>query len=272
MSCSLEAVPLTQQHERFKDETFDDSQDDSSTTEHVNFKMTALPKFIHKAFEYSELGGNDDPDSPTQSLIIQRQWQDHRRSLWRWRCATVLLTAALVIIGFKNFASSVLDNVRIAPKDVTSDVVHDVHMNCGNTTKSALSRGCTFHPLSNRWLPGRCNPDHAEAAIISALNLDGLKTPFRFWLDPAGQDEITDWSGLDMGTMVWTTESHHIAHCLSILLQGAGALVYGEMADETARSWAHVHSCAETILTAASALEGWSQINSFFPIQGAACW
>lgn len=87
---------------------------------------------------------------------------------------------------------------------------------------------------------------------------------------------LGQWTKLNLGQLAWTTEGHHIAHCLSTIVQMAAVGNFGDtegdMAEEAARDWAHVEYCAQTILTAASGLEGWDQINSFFAVGSSACW
>lgn len=149
--------------------------------------------WLRAAFPYSHLEDEDELEEiPAQKLsTLFGKLKRQRRQLWVWRGLTLLLAMGLSIdlIARNNL-------VRLAGQaDVQSSTVHDVHMQCGNNTKSAISRGCQFHLLSNSWLPGRCEVDRSEGVIASALNIDTMEheqSTFKAWRDPAGESEITD--------------------------------------------------------------------------------
>lgn len=209
-------------------EDLEDSRDSSSTrfledsedtqSSHCGHERTnptrttwsALPHWLRGAFGYRKLDGADDyadeaeedPDLET-SLHLQslrrRLGHQHRRSLWTWRALACLLTLLLALREAQH-RSGIFKRPG-GSTDITSPTVHDVHMRCGDDTRSALARGCRYHPLSNGWLPARCRVDRAEAVIATALNLDaGEKQPFKIWLDPAGREEVTDVSNYSKTT------------------------------------------------------------------------
>lgn len=190
-------------------EDLEDSRDDSSTRflddsedtrsshcgqERTNSRSTTWPAllWLRGAFGYRKLDGADytdeDPDLETSLHLqrLRRQLGRQRRSLWTWRWLAALLTVLLV-------AREMQHHGVFKPADITSPTVHDVHMSCGDDIRSALARGCQYHPLSNSWLPARCRVDRTEAVIATALNLDAdEKQPFKVWLDPAGKEEVAD--------------------------------------------------------------------------------
>lgn len=175
-----------------------------------NSRTLLSPSWFYNAFRYSMVNEDDlEPDAPMQVPRMRRELERRRRSVWIWRSVAALFAMVLLLVEVKNYGI-------LATADVTSSTVHDVHMQCGDTTRSAIARGCQFHPLSNRWLPGRCRIDRSEAAIASALNTDlEEKQPFKVWLDPAGKTEITDVSELIIAPLLTCLTTNSWISCCS---------------------------------------------------------
>lgn len=206
---------------------------------------------------------SDETEAPFEQLLL-RQLSKQKLSIWRWRCIASLLLVTIAIIGAATILPTFPDR-----HGSTWTAAQYLPMTCGNSTEEATSRECQYNALSNRWLPRRCDVALAREAVMEAFNHEA----FQFWHDPAGTTEITDkdWRDIKMGTVVWTTERHHLAHCVYLLAQSAATLNFGVMVEENAKSWNHTKHCIQKILSAGRGLPGWNQINSFVHIGSGSC-
>lgn len=227
--------------------------------------LSSLAGRFRTSHRYSGLQNDesDENDAPIEQLLL-RQLSQQKLTIWRWRCIASLLVVTIAVIG----AATVLP-AFLARHSSTWTAAQHLPMSCGNSTEEATSRECQYNALSNRWLPGRCDVSLAREAVMEAFNHEALQ----FWHDPAGKSEITDkdWKDIKMGTVIWTTERHHFAHCVYLLAQSAATLDFGVMVEENAKSWNHTRHCIQTILSAGRGLPGWNKINSFVHIGSGSC-
>ena len=227
--------------------------------------FSSLAGRFRTSHRYSGLSNdeNDETEAPSEQLLL-RQLSKQKLSLWRWRCIASLLVVTITVIG----AATIIPKFR-AGHGSTWTAAQYLPMSCGNSTEEAISRECRYNALSNRWLPRRCDVSLAREAVMEAFNHEA----FQFWHDPAGKSEIADkdWRDIKIGTVVWTTERHHFAHCVYLLAQSAATLDFGVMVEENAKSWNHTKHCIQTILTAGRGLPGWNKINSFVHIGSGSC-
>lgn len=226
------------------------------------FSFAGLFRTSHR---YSGLNNeeSDETEAPFEQLLL-RQVSEQKLSIWRWRCIASLLLVTIAVVG----AATILPTF-LTRHGSTWTAAQYLPMSCGNSTEEAASRECQYNALSNRWLPSRCDVGLAREAVMESFNHEA----FQFWHDPAGKSEITDndWRNIRIGTVIWTTERHHFAHCVYLLAQSAAALNFGVLVEENAKSWNHTKHCIQTILSAGRGLPGWNKINSFVHIGTGSC-
>lgn len=241
-------------------------QKSPATWHSTTFFTSLFSNTFMRGKQYNALLVDDDAGASHSTDALIRVVQAQRVSIRRWRLATVFVVVVnLVFYAFFLFPLAKMHNSEPPFTD------YDDRMTCGNTTTTALSRDCQYHPLSHGWLHRDCDVTLARESVTSASN--GQPT-CQFWLDKAGTKEVTGagWDALERGTVVWTTQSHHVTHCVYLLAQAAAAMTMGGMMEENARKWEHQQLCVETIMSAVSRSPGWNKIKGFVHVGSGACW
>lgn len=216
--------------------------------------------------EYCELASQTSNSDEDVTVAEIGELRASRLSARRWRFISLLFLATTLSLGLLLLLISAKTKTVLPALPISGE-----SLACGDSTATALARGCTYHSLSHAWLSEHCNVINATDAVISALNYE----PCRFWLDAAGEKEIKedDWNFLETGTELYTTQSHHVSHCVYLLAQSAAALMHGgAMVEENARKWDHIQLCIETILHATRRLPDWNKIKGNVHLGSGDCW
>jgi hypothetical protein len=83
----------------------------------------------------------------------------------------------------------------------------DTHY-CGHSVSDAKAADCVFDVLAPGWLPRPCQD-------LTLLNEFRSAGPWRYYLDPVGQREISEehLSDLELGGPFYTSQREHVVHC-----------------------------------------------------------
>ncbi|OHF03120.1 hypothetical protein CORC01_01504 [Colletotrichum orchidophilum] len=219
--------------------------------------------------------------------IWAQELRRSKSSLWRWRCATALLSVALIASCLPVFTPRSIREGYPQPEEgeennlkwIKEAEVAQGHFWCGNSTLEAKRRGCAFNKLHNRWMHPACRHDfeYARRAVFEALGLgEDEKPTFHFYRDDDGKPgaEISD-DELDRSEILmpaWTTVGHHMTHCMYLLLQAAAALNLGTKADMVVHAWEHAKHCATVVLNETKKAPAWNEVASFGHTQSGVCW
>ncbi len=119
----------------------------------------------------------------------------------------------------------------------------DNSFHCGNTSAEAISRGCTFDPVTVEWLPKVCPRD----ALDDFLRSSGRDEGYRYWFDEAGTDEIEGYEALSKidGRYYWTTQREHVAHCKYMILRSYYVMARGDMVNSLSQLEHHWRHCLD---------------------------
>lgn len=229
--------------------------------------MLGMFKWSDAAGDYSSVDNEDRHDSDYSSNDLLDIVRKQRALLRRWRLVTLVCASAALIFLLLNAVQLNRARALVLPAQTGPDLP------CGATTSVALSRNCDYHPLSHSWLPSECNVSVAREAVTLAS--EGLQdTAGQFWLDKKGSKKVTsdDWNSVEMVTPVWTTQRHHVTHCVYLLAQAAAAVTLGGMMEENARKWEHQHLCIQTIMKAAARIPGWDEKKGNVQVGSGSCW
>lgn len=233
--------------------------------------MPGLFKWSDAAGDYSSLDNDDKHDSDSSSDDLLDMVRKQRSLLRKWRLITLACASATLIIILLNVVQ-----INRARALLVLPALSGPYLPCGDTTSTALRRSCAYHPLSHSWLPRECNLSVARDAVTLASDtgLEGQDTAGQFWLDKKGTQEVTgdDWDSVEMVTPVWTTQRHHVTHCVYLLAQAAAAVSLGGMMEENARKWEHQHLCIQTIMKAAARIPGWDERKGNVQVGSGSCW
>lgn len=228
------------------------------------FRIWALPRRLQRNKNDFDSFHKDSLDLKDSSDFVIHTMRAQKRSIRKWRLVTIILSSTTIALATYSLFSTTRHGISPTyPED-------DTYKSCGSSTSTALDRGCDYHPLSHSWLPGQCNISLATEAV----NFDSEVLPKEeFWLDQKGTRPLRseDWKGLETGTSVWTTQSHHVTHCVYLLAQAAAAVTTGGMMEENARKWEHQKLCIETILNAAKHIPGWNDMKGFVQTGSRGC-
>jgi hypothetical protein len=136
---------------------------------------------------------------------------------------------------------------------------------CGNSTTEALSRGCTFDPLTFQWLPANRARDMTDKFLESSG-----EEPWKYWMDKDGKIPIQGYKPISKGIWYWTTNSEHMNHCAYMILRYYKATERGANIDPLTLSYGHAEHCMMLLLEAAKSWPYWNTINthgtSGFPV------
>lgn len=119
---------------------------------------------------------------------------------------------------------------------------------CGGSVEEARSRGCTFDPLSDLWLPPKCSRRYQDEYIDFNHG-----RPWRYWADPEGQHEIFNRSLYVNDVPYFSKTDDHLVHCALNLFRLADSLTTGALVGHDGPLGAHVQHCATSLLNFALA-------------------
>ena len=108
---------------------------------------------------------------------------------------------------------------------------------CGSSREEALSRGCTFDPLTAAWLPASCSRKWTEEFV----NTPGMG----YYTENNGAEPI-DYSIMPFNATYYTNRVHHVAHCIFLLLR-LGEIGGGRL-DHMTLNPKHQRHCINLIL------------------------
>ncbi|KAM4063787.1 hypothetical protein HRG_006898 [Hirsutella rhossiliensis] len=132
---------------------------------------------------------------------------------------------------------------------------------CGNSSREAVERGCSFDHLTWAWSPPGC-PHYANDEFISVQN-------WTYYLDGLGKEVAVgeNWSkALDNEIRLYGQRGEHLTHCVFMFLSMA-QIIRDNASQITPKlkEYEHAHHCAYFLLEAIQKDERWERIETRVP-------
>jgi hypothetical protein len=186
---------------------------------------------LRESWQYRKIMSSlDEPES-------QQEHQKPQGTSKLFTASTLCLTL-LVVIG--------IVSVRLWPRSPWSPA-HSTpaRLHCGNSTAEAISRGCTFDPVTVTWLPKECPRDVVDEFLESSN-----AQRYRYWFDLKGEHEIIGYDNLSMthDHFYYTTQREHAAHCAFVMLRSYHVMRRGDRVDQMSDDPHHWHHCLMYLL------------------------
>ncbi|PMD48878.1 hypothetical protein L207DRAFT_575527 [Hyaloscypha variabilis F] len=185
--------------------------------------------------EYRRVATNDSIESFAEVPTIPTSFEKIPALNVARRKTTSLLIAlatfaAVVVFITLDFAirSSMSTSVQQPP----------LREDCGSSREEAISRGCTFDPLTAAWLPASCSRKWTDE-FVSTIGMG-------YYTERHGKQAI-DYAEMPFNSTYYTNRVHHVAHCIFLLLR-LGDMRRDVRLDHMTLNPKHQRHCIDLIL------------------------
>lgn len=125
---------------------------------------------------------------------------------------------------------------------------------CGLSASDAVSRGCSFDPVSFAWLPQRCFDRELAEQFLAQRN-------WRWYQDSNGTIPV-QYESLRNGDYpeLYVTQEYHMYHCTYMWRKMHRAILHGQPLDGYIGHFAHTSHCETMLLNHEAALNSTNTI------------
>jgi hypothetical protein len=124
------------------------------------------------------------------------------------------------------------------------------NLTCGDSIEEAHQHGCTFDPLTVRWLRPECSRHGAQEFVESAG-----KESYQYWHNKNFTEQFPDYDALSMlapKVLYWSDQREHLYHCMWLLLRVHHVMEHGGRVDDYTSNYQHSKHCLQMMVDMAT--------------------
>ena len=166
--------------------------------------------------------------------------------LWRANFIGAVLLGATLIAALSSLATVGVINMTSRTSSTESELPKQY--SCGESFDEAHQRGCKFDSLSLTWLHPKCSQYGQEEFHNSGVTSNDT---WEYWEKKGGGHVIGGYEAVALlapGSFYWTTQEHHLYHCVWMLRRIHDAAVNpGKRLDAESSSAEHAKHCVDML-------------------------